>query len=324
VPTHAELDALCDLRTPWCVHTVATLGCAAELEDGPRDAVELAHAAGVDARALQAVLIHLADKGVFELLPDGRFALTDTSRALFGQPRFLELDGIGGRMAGAWSTLPQYVRTGHSAYPEVFGMGFWDDLAAHPQVGASFDELMGIVGHGAPDPDFELARGWQPVRHIVEVGGGTGALLAAMLQAHPTVRGTLVDLPGTVARATPTFQQAAVADRVTLAGQSFFDELPAGGDLYLLRKVLNDWPAPETLAILRRCAEAVAPQGSVLVAGGVAPDDEPRALTIEMVLAGGETDTLGDFTALAQQAGLQVLAAGDQRGRYVVELTPAD
>jgi 2,7-dihydroxy-5-methyl-1-naphthoate 7-O-methyltransferase len=318
-----DLSTLTDLQTPWCVHVVATLRIAERLAPGPATVTGLAAAAGCDAGALHAVLGHLVSRGVFEEPAPGRFALNDAARQLLDASQFLDLSGIGGRMAYVWSTLPAYVRTGRPGYQEVFGRPFWEDLAAHPELAAEFDALMGPAGHGTPDPEIEITGGWEPVRTVVDVGGGTGAMLAEILRARPAVRGILVDLPGTVARSSETFRAAGVADRVTTAGQSFFDPLPAGADLYLLKKVLNDWPDRETVAILRRCAEAARPAGRVVVMGGVSPDDAPRTLVIEMVLVGGRTNTLAEFRELAREAGLEVVAAGAQRsGAYVVECRP--
>jgi hypothetical protein len=137
------------------------------------------------------------------------------------------------------------------------------------------------------------------------------------------VRGILVDFPGTVARAGEIVTSAGVADRVTLHGQSFFDPLPAGADLYLLKSVLNDWPDQETVAILRNCAQAAEATGTIAVLGGVAPDDAPRSLGIDMLVAGGKTSTIAEFTELAKRAGLDIAAARSQSsGRYVVECRP--
>jgi hypothetical protein len=142
------------------------------------------------------------------------------------------------------------------------------------------------------------------------------------LGARPELHGTLVDLPGTVARAAPAFEAAGVADRVTTIGQSFFDELPAGADLYLLKKVAGDWPDREATAILRRTAEAAEPRGRVVVLGGVTPDDDPGGLMIEMLLLGGKQRTVAEFRELAREAGLEVVAAGRQPAGFVVELEP--
>jgi hypothetical protein len=228
-------------------------------------------------------------------------------------------------MAHTWGTLLDYVRSGQPAYEQVFGRPFWEDLAAHPAIGAEFDALMGPAGHGVPDYDVELSGGWDAVRTVVDVGGGTGAMLASLLRRHPQARGILVDLPGTVARAGPLLENLGVAGRVTVEGQSFFDPLPSGADLYLLKSVLNDWPDEPTVAILRRCAEAArTSQATIAVLGGVAADETPRSLGIDMLVAGGKTSTLSQFTELARQAGLDVIAARTQSsGRYVVECRPS-
>jgi predicted enzyme related to lactoylglutathione lyase len=218
----------------------ATLRIPDLLAEGRHDLADLASAAGCDRDVLHAVLGHLVAKGVFQEQAPG---------------------------------------TGQPAYQKVFGRPFWEDLAAHPDVAADFDALMGPAGHGTPDYDIELAGGWDAVRTMVDVGGGTGAMLAALLRRHPHVRGILVDLPGTVAQAG---QPPDLKDRITRRGQSFFDPLPAGADLYLLKNVLNDWPDRETVAILRNCAQAAGKTGTtgttgtIAVLGGVAADDAPR------------------------------------------------
>lgn len=148
-------------------------------------------------------------------------------------------------------------------------------------------------------------------------------MLTEMLRARPELRGTLVDLPGTVARAPETFEAAGVSDLVTTVGQSFFDPLPAGADLYLLKSVLNDWPDRETVAILRRCAEGAGRGGRVVTLSGVSPDEAPRRLDIEMMLVGGRTNTVAEFRDLAHEAGLEVVAAERQpSGPFVVECRP--
>jgi hypothetical protein len=323
-PAGADLDALSDLCTPWCIRVVATLRIADHVAAGVTDIDQLAVAAGCHAEALHHVLGHLVGKGVFEEPAPGRFALNQPARALREAAPFLDLEGIGGRMAHAWGTLLTYTRTGTPGYAEVFGLPFWEDLAAHPEIAASFDALMGPAGHGAPDADLPITGGWTSVKTVVDVGGGTGAMLAEILRAGPHLHGILVDHPGTVARSAANFEAAGVAERVTTVGQSFFDPLPAGADLYLLQKVLNDWPEPETVAILRRCADAARPGGRVVVNGGVVADGEPKHLMIEMVLVGGTSSTLARFRELAREAGLEVVAAEQQSsGRFVVECRPA-
>jgi SAM-dependent methyltransferase len=329
MPEHESLDlgALSDLCTPWCVHVVATLRIADHIAAGTTGIDALAAAAGCDAASLERVLRHLVGKGVFREPAPGRFALNQAAEGLRyeAQGQWLDLEGIGGRMAHAWGTLLTAVQTGRPAYHERFGRPFWEDLDAHPDIAASFDALMGPAGHGTPDPEVLVTGGWDSVRTVVDVGGGTGALLAEVLRARPALRGTLVDLPRTVVRAGEVFAAAGVAERVTTIGQSFFDPLPAGADLYLLKNVLADWPDYEAVAILRRCAEAALPGGRVVVLGGVSPDDArgPAPELLMLVLLGGKDRTLAAFRALARAAGLDVHAAGRlPSGRFAVECRP--
>lgn len=317
-----DVHALADLCTPWCVHVAATLRVADHIASGAGRIDELAAAAGADPDALGRVLRHLVARGVFEEPAPGRFALNAAGRRLLGHDVGLDLDGIGGRMAYAWGGLLAAVRTGRPAYDGLFGRPFWEDLAANPGIAAGFDALMGIAGHGVPDPDILPGGRWDGVRTVVDVGGGNGTLLAEILRAHPDVRGTLVDLPRTVAGAADVFRAAGVEERASTAGQSFFDPLPAGADVYVLKNVLADWPDGHAAALLRRCAEAARPGGRVVVAGGVTPEAASPALLM-LVLVGGRDRTLAEFRDLARGAGLEVTARGRQAGgRFLVECLP--
>jgi len=329
VPERDEVDlaALSDLCTPWCIRVAATLGIAEHIVAGRTEIGKLAAAAGCDRDYLHRVLRHLADRGVFRESRAGEFALNKAAEPLLDPALLLglDLDAFGGRLAYAWGSLLTAVRTGKPAYSEIFGRPFWEDLDAHPDIAASFDLLMGPAGHGVPDPEVLTSGGWEGVRTVVDVGGGTGALLAEILRVRPETHGILVDLPRTVARSSEMFQAAGVTDRVTTVGQSFFDPLPAGGDLYLLKSVLADWPDTEATAILTRCAAAARPNGRVVVLSGVAPDGAGAAEgdLLMMVLLGGKHRMLAEFRVLAGEAGLEVSAAGWQRsGRFVVECRP--
>ena len=317
--------SLSDLCTPWCIHVAATLRIAEHIAAGADRIADLAAAASCDRSVLHALLGHLVSKGVFEEPERGRFALNEAARGLLEPWAHLafDLDGLGGRMAHAWSTMLSYVRSGEPGYRQIFGLPFWEDLEAHPAISAQFDALIGPMGHGTPNPEFAISGGWDAIRSVADVGGGTGAMLAEIVRAHPRVHGTLVDLPRTVARSGEIFRAAGVADRVTTAGQSFFDPLPAGCDIYLLRGIVNDWPDRETVAILKRCAEAARPGGRVVVLKGVGPEDAPKRLMIEMVLCGGKHRTVSEFGELARESGLEVVSAGPQpSGYFVVECRP--
>lgn len=307
------------------MHVVATLRIADHIAAGNSDIDKLAAASGADRDSLYRVMRHLVSRGVFEQPERGRFALNEVTQSLLEDPVRLGLDpdSFGGRMAHAWGILLSSVRTGKPAYHEAFGRGFWEDLDDHPDIAASFDSLMGPAGHGVPDPHvLPDAADWEFIKTVVDVGGGTGALLAEVLRTRPEVRGTLVDLPRTVARSRDVFEAAGVADRVTTVGQSFFDPLPGGADLYILKSVLSDWPDREATAILRRCADAARPSGRVVVFTGAGPGEDASPALL-MVLVGGKDRTLDEFCELAREAGLEVRSTGRQpSGRVIVECRP--
>ncbi len=316
-----------DLSTPWCVLVAATLRVAHHIQAGSGGIGELAKSCGADRAYLERVLRHLVSKGIFEEPAPGRFALNDAAKGFLDESVRvgLDLDGLGGRLAHAWGTLLSAVRSGRPAYHEAFGRPYWEDLEAHPELAAEFDALMGPLGHGTPDPEVLVdAAGWSGVRTVVDVGGGTGALLAEILKAHPEVRGILVDLPRTVARSKELFAAAGVTRQASVSAQSFFDPLPSGADLYLLKNVLADWPDEEAAAILARCTEAARPSGRVVLVSGVNPGETASPELQMLVLVGGKDRTLPEFRALAATAGLEVHASGRlPNGRFVVECRPS-
>src|SRR5262249_46294022 len=155
-----------------------------------------------------------------------------------------------------------------------------------------------------PDPEVLIdPADWDSVKTVVDVGGGTGMLLAEILQAHPHVCGILVDLPRTIARSGAVFGAAGVSSRVTTSGQSFFEALPGGADVYLLKSVLCDWPDHDAKTILRRCAEAAGPKSRVVIVNGVTPEERASPNLLMLILVGGKDRTLEEFKVLAAESG---------------------
>lgn len=325
-PPSPDLWTLIDLETPWSVMVAVTLGVPEQTAGGPVGIEDLARQVRADPDFLLRVLRKLAGHGLFDVTEGPRVALTEAGRVLLGRNPGLDLDGIGGRMANVWSTLLQAVRTGRSAYADRFGKTFWEDLDANPAIAASFDEMMGPAGHGTPNPEIVPDGDWSGIRTVVDVGGGTGSLLAAILRAHPDLEGMLVDLPETIERARRFLAEQGVADRVSLSGQSFFDPLPRGGDLYVLHRVLNDWPDTDKHRLLARCAEAMGPDSRLMVLGGVAGDDEDADPELLMMVLVGAGDTpLRRFRELAAAAGLRVRRTDTSPSEHgiAVECVPA-
>jgi 2,7-dihydroxy-5-methyl-1-naphthoate 7-O-methyltransferase len=323
------LGPLMDLITPMALRVAATLRLADFMPDdgtgaGAGAAIsDLAERAGADPEALARMLRHLVAHGVFTEPRPGRFAANPTAAMLrTGEPglMWLDLDGFGGRMDLAFTGLAHTVRTGEPAWEQVFGLPFWDYLDANPAISASFDATMAVDGGNSAVAE---RYDWAAVRHVADIGGGTGTLIAEVLQRNPRLRGTLADLPETAARAREYLAGLGLDGRCEVVGQSFFDPLPRGADAYLLNRVIHDWDDAAATAILRRCAEAAGSTGRVLVVESHGtPGGDPAAfaeMNLRMlVLAGGRERTLDDYSALAADAGLQVTAVHDISERDLI------
>ncbi|MFI5485941.1 methyltransferase [Micromonospora echinaurantiaca] len=305
-----DISSMLEVLPPFAIRVAATLRLSDHLGDGPRSAGELALATGADADALGRLLRYLCSLGLYREDAPDRFALTPAGRMLTGRStgdlrQWLDLDGAGGRMDLALAGLLHAVRTGGPGYPAVFDRPFWDDLAADPARAASFDELMAAKSARVV-PDL-AALNWAGVRHVVDVGGGVGRTLGALLRAHPHLRGTLLDRPPVAEQARRQLAEAGLAGRCAVVGGSFLTEVPGGGDAYLLFDILHNWDDETAREILGRCAAAAGPAGRVLVVEEVPADDDRngRAMDLKMlVLFGGRQRTEAGFAALAAKAGL--------------------
>jgi hypothetical protein len=323
----ARLWAMADLTTPMAVRAAATLRIADHIMGGRRTAPELAEATGADADALDRVLRHLVTAGVLGRDQSDRYVLTAQGQALrddhpAGMRAMLDLDSAIGRADLSFVQLLHTVRTGEPAFPAQFGRSFWDDLAADPTRSASFDAQM-AADVEVWAPDIVAAYDWGSLGHLVDVGGGNGSLLIAMLHRHPDLQGTVLDLPGAAEAARKALTAAGLADRSDAVAGSFFDPLPPGAGGYLLCAVLHDWDDGSARAILRRCAQAAGTRGRVFVVEKLVTDTDHRTEMDLRVLVyfGGRERNLAELTALAAAAGLRVDAVHPAGATPVVELT---
>ena len=219
------LGPLMDLVTPMALRVAATLRLADFMPDdgtgGGAVVGDLAERAGADPDALARMLRHLVAHGVFTEPRPGQFAANQTAALLrSGHPAalWLDLDGFGGRMDLAFTSLAHTVRTGEPAWEQVFGQPFWAYLDANPAISASFDATMAVdAGNAAVADGYD----WTTVRHVADIGGGTGTLIAEVLRRNPHLRGTLADLPETAARARQYLAGLGLDDRCEVVGQSF-------------------------------------------------------------------------------------------------------
>jgi hypothetical protein len=319
-----SLAPVTDLMTPMAVRVAATLRLADLIAAGAEHVEELAQQSATDPDALGRLLRHLACHGVFSEPSPGRFAINETAELLrsdhpSGVRTWFDLDEFGGRMDLAFTELMHTIRTGAPAWETAFGAPFWEYLAANPAIAASFDATMAGSLRTAAATGYD----WSAVRHVVDVGGGTGTLLAEVLHANAGIRGTLVDLPDTVARGRGFLAERGLDGRCEFVGQSFFDPLPGGHEVYVLSAVLHDWDDEPATAILRRCAQAAGETGRVLIveSHGTAGDDPRMFAEMDLrmlVLSGGRERSIEDYQALAAAAALTTADVQTTRAGHVL------
>ena len=251
----------------------------------------------------------LAAEGIFAEEASGTFAQTPLSDALradaSGSPRdFLRM--IGREPFLAWARLLDAVRTGRPSFELVFGAPRFDWLAQNPEAAALFQAAMVALGGDVVEP---IATGYEfgALGVVVDVGGGHGSLLSAILARHPSVEGILFDLPAGVAAAEAGL--GGPLPRCKLVAGDFFESVPEGADVYLMKKVLHDWSDDDAVRILVNCRRAMAPGGRVLVAETVVPPgntpDPIKVMDVNMlVVTGGRERTADEFAALFARAGL--------------------
>ncbi|WP_198654686.1 MULTISPECIES: methyltransferase [Nocardia] len=311
----AAIRNLAGLATPMALRVAVTLGLPDRLRGDGATVDRVAHELDVAPVALHLLLGHLETLGIVEGTSTG-YRTTDYGATLCadadnGLTNFLHLDMAGGRAELAFVELLHSVTTGEAGYSRRYGRDFWADLTRYPHLRESFDRQM---THRFRDQIPRIVTGydWDRFSTIVDVGGGHGSLLAAILAAHPRIRGHLIDLEPTVTEAVRTLIAYRVRDRARVSAQSFFDPLPAGAQAYLLCDILHDWDDDHAHRILARCVEALGRGGRVLV---VEPVGGRRANTefdlAMLVTFAGRERRVDEFRALAAAHGLVLDAVVD-------------
>ncbi|MEU6560390.1 methyltransferase [Nocardia nova] len=310
-----SLQRMAGLATPMALRVAVTLGLPDRLAVEGISVGPLAAELAVDPNGLDLLLGHLADLGIVERVEScyrtTEYGANLCSDAGNGLVDLLHLDAAGGRAELAFVELAHSITTGTAAYSRRYGQDFWADLAEYPGLRESFDRQM-TNRLREQIPRIVAGADWSRFGSVVDVGGGRGDLLAAILIAHPGMRGHLVDLAPTADSAAGTFDARGVARRATVTAGSFFDPLPAGADAYLLVDILHDWDDENAHRILGRCAEAAHPASRILViepVGGIHAGSEFDLAML--VMYGGRERRVDEFRSLASPHGLTVTAVTD-------------
>ena len=328
-PVGATMDISAEHQTPppaammglitgyWisqAVGVVAQLGVADLLSDGPRSNDEIAQAVRAEPQPMFRVLRLLTSLGVFEEVAPRTFGLTplgDTLRS--DAPDSVRNFAITETLPGhwlPWGRLLDSVRTGRPMTYETLGMSLFDWYAQNPDEANYFNAAMGNLSALAA---AELVRvfDFSTVRTVADIGGAHGVLLAAILAANPTARGILFDLPHVVATARDAIDAQGLSERCELVSGDFFDTVPGGADLHLLKQIIHDWDDDQATQLLRNCHHALNTNGKILLVEMVIPPNNlpspAQAMDLNMlVVAGGRERTEDEYRQLFQAAGFRL------------------
>lgn len=317
------------------LYVAAKLGIADLLAGGPRTASDLAQATQCHAGALHRVLRGLVVVDVLVEREDGSFALSSIGAWLQSDhPHSLRPLAIlsGEEFMPAWGNLLHSARTGETAFPHVFGMTVWEHRAQHPELNACFNLWMVQLTELA-NSALIAAYDFSSFSTICDVAGGHGALLAAVLQAHPAARGLLFDQAHVLAEAQPYLEAAGVADRCTPVVADLFAPYPdelRGLDAYVFRNIIHDWDDEKSFVILQQCRQAMSEASRILLVERVLPDrvaDDPAAIWMDLRMlagAGGRQRSKDEYRALFGAAGLVLTrVVPTASGFSVVEALPS-
>lgn len=293
----------------------AKLGIADLLQAQPRSCGFLAQSTQTHPRSLYRVLRALASVGIFHEDANRCFGLTPMADHLrTDAPGSLRAFAI---MLGerehwrAWEGLMHSVQTGNSAFEKIFGMSHFEHFERHPQAGAVFDAAM-TSRSGPENRAVVAAYDFARTRNVVEVGGGQGSLLQAILHSNRETQGVLFDLDHVAAGARKRMQEAPESSRCEFVAGDFFSDVPGGGDLYILKKVIHDWDDESARVILANCRRAMTAAGRLLLIEPVVPEgNDPsfsKLLDLLMLVwtSGGLERTEAEHRVLLATAGFDL------------------
>jgi hypothetical protein len=314
------------------LQVAAQMDLADHLAESPKTAEELAQLTATDGRSLYRIMRTLASLGLFTEDADHRFSLTPLGEALKtgtpGSVRSSVLTLAGDLLTKSLDHLLYSVQTGKTGFESAFGAPLFSWLASHPAEAAMFSETM-VGFHGAEPAAVAAAYDFSEFETIIDVGGATGNLLAAILGRYPQPRGILFDQPHVVGDALPLMQARELAARIKIEAGSFFESVPAGSGAYLLSHVIHDWSEAQCLTILGNCRRAMKPDSRLLIvetvlATGNTPHPGKMLDIIMLAVSGGQERTEPEYCALLDKAGFRLIrVVPTQSAVSLVEALPA-
>jgi hypothetical protein len=314
-PPHAVLLQM--LTGKWIstmISAVAHFGVADHLASGPKTSRELADLTGAREPSLYRLLRAAASVGIFTELEDGRFANTPLSEPLRGDAvpcmRNMALMMLDDFHVNSWANLPWCVENGKPAPYKLYGMHGFEWFARNPERTVNFHNAMSDLSQ-MDSPVIAASYDFSQFNSVMDVAGGLGTLLAAVLARTPGLRGMLFEVPPVAAGAKRSPILMADKERVEILGGSFLEGVPGGYDAYVLKHILHDWEDADAIRILGNVHKAMAKNGKLLVVEQVvSPRNEPgmaKIMDLEMmVLPGGRERTEPEWKELLQASGFRL------------------
>ncbi|MFO0866128.1 MAG: methyltransferase [Gemmataceae bacterium] len=294
------------------IYVAAKLKIADHIKAGIRTPADLAAKSGAQVRPLYRLLRALASVEVFAEEADGGFALTPLAEQLTDELGSMRAPAImmGDEHYASWGQLEHSVRTGEPAFDRIYGKPIFQYLGEQPEQAKIFDAAMTGI-HGPETPAMVDAYDFSGIQTLVDVGGGNGSLLSAVLRKYPGMKGILFDLPQVVERAKDVLRGQGVADRVRCEPGNFYEGTASGGDAYMMRHILHDWTDEQCGTILGHIRKAIPNSGRLIVIECVIqPGNMPswgKFLDLNMlVLPGGQERTEAEFRTLLEKAGFRL------------------
>lgn len=294
------------LRAPlasWAIVTLVELGVPDELaRNGPKSVTELARTLSADADVLTRILRTLATEGIFVEAEPGVFANTALSKALCEDGSWHDAFVVYAPVYSTLRELPRRARTSEPMFPRAAGVEWWTYLERNPALGATFNRLM--QSGAANRIELLAALEWRDGSTVIDVGGGNGTLLLGLLERIPTVSGVVFELPDVARAAEERIAASGLEERCSVVRGSFFDSVPAGGDDYILAKVLHDWEDEPARQILQNVRAAALPTSRLLIVDAVVstgandPDDAKWTDLVMMTLVNGRERSVDEWRAL--------------------------
>jgi len=309
------LRLIAGFRCSRAIYIAAKLGLADLLKDGPKGSDELAKATGSHGPSLYRIMRALASVGIFAEDDQGRFTLTPIAATLQshdpGSLRAWAILVLGEEHYLAWGDLMNSMRTGETAFEHVFGMGTFQYAAQHPEHAKIFDEAMANL-IGVYNTAVLASYSFSTFDTIVDVGGGDGSFIVAILQANPKLKGVLFDLPHVTEKAKQRIATAGIQGRCEVVAGDAFASVPSGGDAYLLSRVINAFDNQRAVAVLKNCRRAMTDKSRLILVERVIPNQVERSIAAQgpvfsdlnmMVVSGGRERTAAEHRDVLETAG---------------------